>query len=152
MGSVRCAQLGDSWHCENWLVHGDGEHCDNWLVHGDNGHCDNWLVHGDSGHCDSWLVTLRLPDRWLQDATKLLPQQFRTGNLLSRTCRLLHTAALLSLEHFRPLVRPCICELPLRIPVQFMPLGLHKHLHIQALFYLTTVTSYFTSARSLYKF
>ena len=43
----------------------------------------------------------------------------------------------------------CLCELPLRIPAQFMPLGLHKHLHIQALFYLTAVTSHFPSARSL---
>jgi hypothetical protein len=102
-------------------------------------------------HCDNWLVALRLPARWWQDAATLLPQQFRTGNLLSRTCRLLHTAALFSLEHFCPLVRWCICELHLRIPVQFMPLGLHKHLHIQALFYPTIVTSYFPSARSPYK-
>jgi len=107
--------------------------------------------HGDSGHCDNWLVAFRLPARWRQDATTILPQQFRTGNLLSRICRLLHTAALFSLEHFRPLVRWCICELPLRIPVQFMPVGLHKHLHIKALFYPTTVTSYFPSARTPYK-
>jgi hypothetical protein len=99
----------------------------------------------------NWLVALRLPARWWQDATTLLPQRFRTANLPSRTCRLLHAAALLSLQHFHPLVRWCIYELPLRIPVQFMPLGLHKHLHIQALFYPTTVTSYFPSARSPYK-
>ena len=52
--------------------------------------------HGDSEHCDNWFVALWLPARppgGDKTPPTLLPQQFRTGDLLSRTCRLLHTAA-----------------------------------------------------------